>query len=209
VSGGIARDYAGALSERAADRRAELLAAAVRVFARDGFHGARVGDIAEEAGVAHGLLYHYFRSKEEVLETIFRSSWQELVRETDRIEHSGLELAEQLRRFASVFLGSWLANPDLVRVLIREIARSPEVGKRIAEIGGVFVALGRMIERARERGEVRADVDPRLATFVFYGALEEILTGWVLGQLPGAEADVRQAVDTVVDVVAAGLRPLQ
>jgi AcrR family transcriptional regulator len=209
VSGGIARDYAGALSERAADRREELLAAAVRVFARDGFHGARVGDIAEEAGVAHGLLYHYFRSKEEVLETIFRSSWQELVLETDRIEHSGLELAEQLRRFASVFLGSWLANPDLVRVLIREIARSPEVGKRIAEIGSVFVALGRMFEHARERGEVRADVDPRLATFVFYGALEEILTGWVLGQLPGAEADVRRAVDTVVDVVAAGLRPLQ
>jgi TetR/AcrR family transcriptional regulator, fatty acid metabolism regulator protein len=189
-----------------ADRRAELLAAAVRVFARDGFHGARVGDIAEEAGVAHGLLYHYFRSKEEVLETIFRSSWQELVLETDRIEHSGLELADQLRRFASVFLGSWLADPDLVRVLIREIARSPEVGKRIAEIGSVFVALGRMIERARERGEVRADVDARLATFVFYGALEEILTGWVLGQLPGAEADVRQAVDTVVDVVATGLR---
>jgi TetR/AcrR family transcriptional regulator, fatty acid metabolism regulator protein len=63
-----------------------------------------------------------------------------------------------------------------------------------------------MIERARERGEVRADVDARLATFVFYGALEEILTGWVLGQLPGAEADVRQAVDTVVDVVARGLR---
>jgi AcrR family transcriptional regulator len=209
VSGGIARDYAGALSERVADRRTELIAAAVRVFARDGFHGARVGDIAEEAGVAHGLLYHYFRSKEEVLETIFRSSWEELVLETERIEHSGLELAEQLRRFASVFLGSWLADPDLVRVLIREIARSPEVGKRIAEIGSVFVALGRMIERARERGEVRADIDPRLATFVFYGALEEILTGWVLGQLPGAEADVRQAVDTVVDVVVAGLRPLQ
>ena len=91
--------------------------------------GRGSGDIAEEAGVAHGLLYHYFRSKEEVLETIFRSSWEELVRETERIERSELALAEQLRRFASIFLGSWLADPDLVRVLIREIARSPEVGK--------------------------------------------------------------------------------
>jgi TetR/AcrR family transcriptional regulator, fatty acid metabolism regulator protein len=194
------------LSERGADRRGELLQAAVRVFARDGFHGARVGDIAEEAGVAHGLLYHYFRSKDEVLETIFRSNWQELVRETERIEGSELVLADRLRRFASIFLGSWLADPDLVRVLIREIARSPEVGKRIAEIGSVFSALTRMFERAHEQGEVRADVDPRLAAFIFYGALEEILTGWVLAQLPSGEADVRRPVDMVVDVVAAGLR---
>ena len=204
---GPGRDYAGALSERGADRRGELLQAAVRVFARDGFHGARVGDIAEEAGVAHGLLYHYFRSKEEVLETIFRSSWEELVRETERIERSELVLSEQLRRFASIFLGSWLADPDLVRVLIREIARSPEVGKRIAEIGSVFSALTRMIESARTRGEVREDLDPRLATFIFYGSLEEILTGWVLDQLPAGEADVRRAVDTVVGVVARGLSP--
>ena len=65
-----------------ADRRQELLDAAVRVFARKGFRAARVGDIAEEAGVAHGLLYHYFRSKDEVLETIFRDTWQLLVVET-------------------------------------------------------------------------------------------------------------------------------
>ena len=72
-----------------ADRRQELLDAAVRVFARKGFRAARVGDIAEEAGVAHGLLYHYFRSKDEVLETIFRDTWQRLVAETERIEASG------------------------------------------------------------------------------------------------------------------------
>ena len=64
-----------------------------------------------------------------------------------------------------------------------------------------------MIENAGTRGEVRADLDPRLATFIFYGSLEEILTGWVLDQLPAGEADVRRAVDTVVDVVVRGLRP--
>ena len=150
------------MSETGSERRGELLAAAVRVFARDGFHGARVGDIAEEAGVAHGLLYHYFRSKEEVLETIFRSSWRELVLR-DRADRGVRRRAEPTScgDSPSVFLGSWLADPDLVRVLIREIARSPEVGKRVAEIGIVFTALARMIEQARERGEVRADVEPR------------------------------------------------
>jgi len=190
-----------------ADRRQELLDAAVRVFARKGFHAARVGDIAEEAGVAHGLLYHYFRSKDEVLETIFRDTWQLLVAETERIEESGAPLPEQLRRFARIYLGSWLATPELIGVLVREIARSPQVGETVDEIGGVFRALARMIEVARDRGEVRADCDSTLAAWAVYGALEEILTGWVLGQLPREEEDVERAIATVVAVASAGLAP--
>jgi AcrR family transcriptional regulator len=193
------------MTERSPDRRRELLDAAVKVFARKGFRAARVGDIAGEAGVAHGLLYHYFRSKEDVLETIFRETWQLLVAETERIEASGSPLREQLRRFARVYLGSWLVTPDVIGVLVREIARSPQVGERVDEIGAVFRALERMIEAAKSRGEVRAACDPTFATWAVYGALEEILTGWVLGQLPGEEEDVERAVGTVVDVAWAGL----
>jgi AcrR family transcriptional regulator len=181
------------------------LEAAVRVFARKGFHQSRVGDIAEEAGVAHGLLYHYFRSKDEVLETIFRETWTQLVANTQRIELAGVPLREQLRRFARIYLGSWLVTPELVRVLVREVARSPEVGDRVDEIRGLFQALQRIIEAGRDRGEVRSDVDAQIAAWAVYGALEEILTGWVLGQLPGEEEDVERAVATVVDVAHAGL----
>ncbi len=194
-----------AVAERTTDRRTELLDAAVRVFAAKGFHASRVGDIANEAGVAHGLLYHYFRSKEEVLETIFRETWSGLVRETERIEVSGVPFREQLRRFARIYLGSWLVTPELVRVLVREVARSPEVGNRVDEIRGLFKALRRIVEAARDRGEVRDDVDPAIASTAFYGALEEILTGWVLGQLPAEEEDVERAVVTVVEVTNAGL----
>jgi AcrR family transcriptional regulator len=193
------------VTERTTDRRAELLEAAVRVFARKGFHQSRVGDIAEEAGVAHGLLYHYFRSKDEVLETIFRETWTQLVADTQRIELAGVPLREQLRRFARIYLGSWLVTPELVRVLVREVARSPEVGDRVDEIRGLFQALQRIIEAGRDRGEVRSDVDAQVAAWAVYGALEEILTGWVLGQLPGEEEDVERAVATVVDVAHAGL----
>ncbi len=174
------------------------------MFARKGFHASRVGDIAEEAGVAHGLLYHYFRSKEEVLERSSARPGSALV-ETQRIEESDVPLREQLRRFAGIYLGSWLITPDAIRVLVREIARSPDVGKRVDEIRAVFLALGRMIAAAKERGEVRPDCDPVLAAWVVYGALEEILTGWVLGQLPGEKRDVDRAVATVVDVTHAGL----
>ena len=98
------------------------------MFARKGFHASRVGDIAVEAGVAHGLLYHYFRSKDEVLETIVGETWQLLRTDTERIEASGAPLDEQLRRFARIYLGSWLVSPDLIRVLVREVGRSPQVG---------------------------------------------------------------------------------
>ncbi len=193
------------VAEQIVDRRRELLDAAAAVFARKGFHASRVGDIAQEAGVAHGLLYHYFRSKEEVLETIFRETWGALVVETQRIEEADLPLHGQLRRFARVYLGSWLHTPDAIRVLVREIGRSPGVGDRVDEIRAVFLGLSRMVEAAKERGEIRADCDPVLSAWVVYGSLEEILTGWVLGQLPGAEQDVERAVSTVVDVTYAGL----
>src|SRR5690349_20827396 len=173
------------MPERVADRRAELLDAAVRVFAEKGFHASRVGDIATEAGVAHGLLYHYFRSKEEVLETVFRDTWSALVAETRRIEASDVPLREQLRLFARIYLGSWLQTPDLVRVLVREVARGPGVGSRVAEIGELFDSLRRIIEAGQARGEVRPGLDPTIAAWALYGAHEEILTGWVLGQLPG------------------------
>jgi TetR/AcrR family transcriptional regulator, fatty acid metabolism regulator protein len=193
------------LSGAAIDRRRELLNAAVRVFARKGFHASRVGDIAEEASVAHGLLYHYFRSKDEVLETIFREAWEALATETDRIEVSDAPFREQLRRFARIYLGSWLITPELIAVLVREIARTPAVGSRIDEVRGIFLSLERMIAAAQERGEVRANCDPQLAAWAVYGGLEEILTGWVLGQLPAGEEDVERAVHVVVDVTHAGL----
>src|SRR5437879_13359743 len=100
-------DYAArALAERTIDRRRELLDAAVRVFAHKGFHTSRVGDIAEEAGVAHGLLYHYFSSKDEVLDTIFRETWSALLEEIDEIESSDEPAREQLQTVAARLLGS-------------------------------------------------------------------------------------------------------
>jgi TetR/AcrR family fatty acid metabolism transcriptional regulator len=114
-------------------------------------------------------------------------------------------LREQLRRFARIYLGSWLMTPELIGVLVHEIARSPDLGERVGEIRGVFLSLERMIEAAKERGDVRGDCHVAFAACAVYGALEEILTGWVLGQLPSEEEDVEQAVTSVVDVAWAGL----
>jgi TetR/AcrR family transcriptional regulator, fatty acid metabolism regulator protein len=195
------------LTERSvtADKRRLLLDAAVRVFARKGFHASRVGDIAEEAGVAHGLLYHYFSSKDEVLATIFRETWTDLLEAVGDVERSDTGAREQMRQVAAILLRSWRRNPDLVRVLVREVTRSSEVERRIGEIDAAFEALERIVRKGQAAGELREDLDPRIAAVVFYGALEEILTGWVLGQIPDEDDDIARAEQTVVEILCDGL----
>ncbi len=191
-------------STGAEEKRRLILDAAVRVFAHKGFHTSRVGDIAEEAGVAHGLLYHYFSSKDEVLETIFRETWSDLLAEIDEIEASDAPARVQLERVAARLLGSWRIHPDVVRVLVREIARSAEVQQRIGELVKPIEAIQRIVARGQETGEFREDFDARIAGIVFYGGIEELLSGWVLGQIPDGEEAVAAAERTLVDVLCAG-----
>ena len=198
----------GTLTDRSIaseEKRRLILDAAVHVFAHKGYHTSRVGDIAEQAGVAHGLLYHYFASKEELLETVFRETWSELLGAMTRVEAKDEPAREQLRQVAAILLRSWRRDPDLVRVLVREIGRSQTLPAKVDEIGQVFAAIERIVERGRSDGDFRPDLDPRLASWIFYGAIEEILTGWVLGQLPDAEEDVAAAERTLVDVIVGGL----
>ena len=187
------------------DKRRVLLEAAVRVFARRGFHAARVGDIAEEAGVAHGLLYHYFSSKEEVLETIFRETWADLLAAVRDVEESGEPAQEQLRQVAAILLRSWRRDPNLVRVLVRGVARSSELDRRVGDVGDAFAAIERIVRRGQEAGELRPELDARLTSVIFYGAIEELLTGWVLELLPDGDEDVARAEQTVVEIVSGGL----
>src|SRR3954453_6635975 len=189
------------------DKRCLILDAAVRVFARKGYHASRVGDIAEEAGVAHGLLYHYFRSKDELLETIFRETWRDVLDAVRAIEETDESARERLAGVAKILLRAWRRDPDLVRVLVREVTRSSHVQRRVEEIDQAFAGLERIIARGQEDGEFRSDLDPRMVSYVFYGALEEILTGWVLGQLDDGDEQIAAAEQTVIEVVCGGLAP--
>ena len=187
------------------DKRQLILDAAVLVFARKGYHTSRVGDIAEEAGVAHGLLYHYFKSKDELLETIFSNTWTLMLEAISGVESLDEPARETLRKVSAIVLRAWRDTPDIVRVLVREVTRSPHLQQEIGETEQAFAALERVIRKGQQAGEFRDDIEPRFASFIFYGALEEILTGWVMGQLPDTEEDVRLAERTVVEMLCDGL----
>lgn len=189
------------------DKRRQLLAAAVRVFARSGYHGARVGDIAEEAGVAHGLLYHYFSSKEEVLQTIFRENWGELLERFRAVEGSDEPAAKKLEGIAKILLRTWRNDPALVTVMVRDVARSPQLQGQVDEVREAFSILERIVREGQAAGEFRADVDPQLASWILYGGLEEVLTGWVLGGLRDRDGDVDLAERTAVALALRGLSP--
>jgi AcrR family transcriptional regulator len=187
------------------EKRRLILRAAVRVFARRGYHGSRVGDIAEEAGVAHGLLYHYFSSKEQVLQTIFRENWGELLERFRAVEGADEPAREQLAGLAKILLRTWRNDPDLVTVMVREVARSPQLQSQVQEVGEAFAIVQRVIEQGQEDGTFRRDVDARLASWIVYGGLEEVLTGWVLGQLPDGDEEVARAERTAIELALSGL----
>ncbi len=133
---------------KAPDKRRLILDAAVRVFARQGFHACRVSDIADEAGVAYGLVYHYFASKDEVLDTLFLERWNvmlELIREVDA---EAIPVRDKLGAIASFIVDSYQHDPDLMKVIIVEVTRAANsfVNTHIATIRDAYDLIGGMIE---------------------------------------------------------------
>jgi TetR/AcrR family transcriptional regulator, fatty acid metabolism regulator protein len=191
----------------AEDKRQLILAAAVRVFAAQGYEASRVGDVAKEAGVAYGLVYHYFGSKEAVLEAVFREQWGRLLAAVALAEETGDSAPEQLELVVKIVLRSWRDDPDLVRLLVREITRSPHIQDELDEIGQAFASLQRIVVRGQEEGTFRPDIDAQIAAWMVYGAMEQVLTGWVLGQLPDDAEAVAAAEHEVIATLVGGLRP--
>ena len=190
------------------DKRRLILDAAVRVFARQGFHACRVSDIADEAGVAYGLVYHYFASKDEVLDTLFLERWNvmlELIREVDA---EPLPVREKLIAIASFIVESYRHDPDLMKVIIVEVTRAANSfgNTHIATIRNAYDLIGEIITKAQADGVFRAEIDARFAAMAFYGAIEQLLTGWIFGLLPAGGEHFERAKWLVVETVCGGLQ---
>ena len=189
------------------DKRRLILDAAVRVFARQGFHACRVSDIADEAGVAYGLVYHYFASKDEVLDTLFLERWNvmlELIREVDA---EPLPVREKLMAIASFIVESYRHDPDLMKVIIVEVTRAANSfgNTHIATIRNAYDLIGEIITKAQADGVFRAEIDARFAAMAFYGVVEQLLTGWIFELLPQGDEHFERAKWLVVETVCGGL----
>ena len=190
-----------------ADKRRLILDAAVRVFARRGFNGCRVSDIADEAGVAYGLVYHYFRSKDEVLDTLFLERWNVMLDVIRELDDRDIPAREKLRAITSFIVDSYRRDPELMKVIIVEVTRAANsFGQtHLAKIREAYELIAGIVERAQAQGTFKASVTPQFAAMAFYGAIEQVLTGWIFDLLPRGEEEYEQAKAYVVETICGGL----
>lgn len=194
-------------SDVALERRRQILDAAVRVFARQGFHSTRVSDIADEADVAYGLVYHYFPSKDQVLDQLFTERWSLLLTAIEEADRSELEPREKLGAVARFIIESYRYDPDLMKVIIVEVTRAANSFGRthLDQIDAAFRLIEKIITDGQASGAFTPAVDPYFASMSFYGVIEQLLTGWIFGLLPTGEAEFESAGDRVVAMVCDGL----
>jgi TetR/AcrR family transcriptional regulator, fatty acid metabolism regulator protein len=189
------------------DKRRIILDAAVRVFARQGFHTCRVSDIADEAGVAYGLVYHYFQSKDEVLDTLFLERWDVLLEAIGEVDASSQPARDKLRAIAGFIIESYRHDPDLMKVIIVEVTRAANSfgAAHLGKITEAYAQIRGIVEQAQHDGEFRDDVTAEFAAMAFYGAIEQVLTGWIFGLLEDSDDSYDRAKDYVVGTICDGL----
>ena len=193
--------------QAAADKRRQILDAAVRVFARQGFHQCRVSDIADEAGVAYGLVYHYFDSKEEVLDTLFLERWDVMLELIGEVDRQRIPARDKLHAIASFIIDSYRHDPELMKVIIVEVTRAANSFglTHLTKIQEAYQGIARIVERAQEEGQFHTGVSAEFAALAFYGAVEQVLTAWIFEVLPHGEEDFDRAKEFVVETVCSGL----
>jgi AcrR family transcriptional regulator len=196
------------VSATAAEKRRLILDAAVRVFARQGFHTCRVSDIADEAGVAYGLVYHYFSSKEQMLDTLFLERWDVMLAAIAETDASDRTPREKLGAVASFIIDSYRRDPDVMKVIIVEVTRAANTFGRthLAKIRDAYESIARIVAAGQRAGEFGEAITPQFAAQAFYGSVEQVLTGWIFDSAPVDEREFERAKTMIVELICDGLR---
>jgi TetR/AcrR family fatty acid metabolism transcriptional regulator len=193
----------GDRGDRGGDKRERILAAAERIFARHGFFAARVSEIAREAGVADGTIYLYFKSKDDLLISLFESRMKQ-VNEDLRRAIADRPPAEQLRAFIHAYLQLVSDEPTAAEVLTIELRQSSKFMKEYdnPEFADFLRMLGGIIAEGQARGELDAAIPSHIAARMIFGMLDELALAWVLAKQP-----LRGAAPAAISGPAPGTRP--
>jgi AcrR family transcriptional regulator len=190
-----------------ADKRRLILDAAVRVFARQGFHTCRVSDIADEAGVAYGLVYHYFSSKEAILDTLFLERWDLMLAAIAEVDSRERSAHEKLAAIAGFIVDSYRYDPELMKVIIVEVTRAANTFGRthLAQIREAYSQIASIVADAQASGAFRREIEPAFAALAFYGLIEQVLTGWIFDSAPVDVDEFERAKTMIVETICQGL----
>jgi TetR/AcrR family fatty acid metabolism transcriptional regulator len=187
-----------------ADKRDAILRAAVKVFARHGYFQSQVADVARVAGVAAGTVYLYFRSKDDLLVSIFERTMKDAIAEGRAALADVADPVERLRRIARLHLERLGRDRDLAVVVQVELRQSIKFMERFSSthLQDYLTLIRRTIADGQAAGVFRGDVSANTAAKVLFGALDEMATNWMLSRRKYALAS---EADTVVDLLIGGL----
>ena len=194
------------------EKRRAILHAAVRVFAEKGYHGCRIADVAKAAGVAYGLVYHYFRNKDELLESVFAEQWTILINALKAIDEGPGTASDKIAGVCGFVMDVFKTAPTAVRVLILEVTRTPNAlraGSTPQTFSAAVNILADVVRQGQATGELRGDIEPVVAAASLLGALEMTLTGLVMSVVrPAApsEEEIDLVKGQLVGFLLAGLR---
>jgi AcrR family transcriptional regulator len=189
------------------DKRRLILDSAIHVFAEQGFHHCRVSDVADEAGVAYGLVYHYFDSKEEILNQLFSERWQIMLDAITEIDSQRIPARDKLYMVASFIIDSYRHEPQLMKVIIVEVTRAANSfgATHLDKIREAYSMIATIVDGARQDGSFKSDISADFAAMCFYGAIEQLLSGWIFGYLPTTDEEFERAKSLVVETICGGL----
>jgi len=187
------------------DKRAAILRAAINVFARNGYFNSKVADIAREAGVADGTVYLYFKSKEEILHSIFDRSVEDVLGAARERVQSITDPREKLRQIAYLHLERLGADRDLAVVFQVELRGSTKFMEEFSAAGfAEYLALIRStFEEGQRAGVFRAELNARVVAKVLFGALDEMATNWILSK---RRYKLAPMADPVLDIFLNGVQ---
>jgi TetR/AcrR family fatty acid metabolism transcriptional regulator len=192
------------------EKRRAILHAAVRVFADKGYHGCRIADVARAANVAYGLVYHYFRNKEELLESVFAEQWTILINALRAIDEGPGSAPEKIAHLFGFVFDVYKTAPAAVRVLILEVTRTPHAlraGSTRETFEKAVQLVADVVRQGQTRGDLRPDLDPVVAAAGLLGALELAVSGMVVGLVPATtEEEIDRAKRNIIELVLGGVR---
>jgi TetR/AcrR family fatty acid metabolism transcriptional regulator len=166
------------------DKREAILRAAITVFAHNGYFNSKVADIAREAGVADGTVYLYFKSKEEILHSVFDRNMEEAIAAGREQLEKISDPREKLRSIAHVHLERLGADRDLAVVFQVELRGSTKFMEEFSAAGfAEYLNMIRAtIEEGQQAGVFRADLNAKIVAKMLFGALDEMATNWILSK---------------------------
>jgi TetR/AcrR family fatty acid metabolism transcriptional regulator len=189
-----------------ADKRAAILEAATAVFAERGFFNAQVADIARGAGIAAGTVYLYFRSKDEILTSIFDRTMKDAIAEGREAIAGLTDPVERLRAIARLHLERMGRDRSLAIVFQVELRQTTKFMERFSTTGlGDYLGLiQKTIEDGQARGAFRKTLSARTAAKIVFGALDEMATNWMLSR---RRYSLPAQADAIVDLFINGVAP--